>query len=70
MSNALTTGDFSRLPHWIQSKVKELGVPETYTETFVRDRIPALGHRSIIEISTMPEGEALLRKYFSRAMGR
>jgi hypothetical protein len=68
MNNKLTTGDFSQLPHWIQAKVKELGVKNP--EIWIRNRIPALGHRSIIEVSTMPEGEALLREYFSRAMGR
>ena len=68
MSDQLDTTDLSRLPQWIQSKIKELDVKEP--EKWVMRPIPALGNQSVIEASAFPEGEALLRKYFSRVLGR
>ena len=68
MSTPPATTAFSRLPLWIQSKIKELDVQEP--EKWVMRPIPALKERSVLEVADLADGEALLREFFSKATGR
>jgi len=68
MINDNVTTDFSKLPNWIQVQIKELGI--TNTEIWIKEKIPAIGNRSVLEILCLPEGEKILRDYFMRIKGR
>lgn len=62
------TTEFSKLPHWLQLKVKELAVADP--ENWIKRAIPALGSRSVLETLHGPDGEQKLREYFARVTGR
>lgn len=71
MSGELEKTAFSKLPNWVQAKIKELGPtkPEEY-EGWIQRKIPALGNRSVVETINSSDGEQALKEYFSRVMGR
>ena len=67
MTDSLARTELSRLPQWVQAKVRELEVGDgVEIERWIKEPIPALGHRSISEVATAAGGEEDLRQYFSR----
>jgi hypothetical protein len=68
MSDALANLQFSKLPHWVQAKIRELGVDDV--ENWIKRPIPALGNRSVLETLNTPDGEQTLRDYFAKVIGR
>lgn len=68
MGREITKTKFSQLPHWVQARIKEYG--DADAENWIQRPIPALNHRTIWDLSHDPEGEKLLREYFSRIIGR
>lgn len=68
MSDAIVNLQFLKLPHWVQAKIKELGVSDA--ESWIKRPIPALANRSVLETLSAPDGEQALREYFSKVIGR
>jgi hypothetical protein len=68
MSNDIKKADFSRLPNWIKSRIKEFGVINS--EEWIHVKIPALNNQSVIEILRLKNGEELLHDYFARLKGK
>jgi hypothetical protein len=60
--------EFTKLPGWIQQKVKEFGVSDP--ENWIKRKIPALGDRSVLETLKSSNGEEVLRNYFAKVIGR
>jgi hypothetical protein len=60
---------FEDLPDWAQASIKTIQ-PFDY-ESSINDPVPALGERSVAEVFRCgAEGEAELRKYFARVLGK
>jgi len=68
MSNEITTTEFSKLLSWVRRKIQELEIADP--EKWILKKIPALGDKSVIDTVSMPNGEVILREYFSRVTGR
>jgi hypothetical protein len=68
MNNQPAKSDITKLPNWLQGKIKELDVSDP--EQWIKRRIPALGNRSVVEVIADSNGEKLLHEYFSKVMGR
>lgn len=68
MSEDLTTTEFSKLPQWVQQKVRELNVSDP--ESWIKKSIPALGNRCVLDTVTTAQGEEVLRDYFAKVIGR
>lgn len=57
-----------RLPHWIRLEVGKMGILEP--ERWVNDPIPALGHRSVLEVAASDDATKVLSEYFAKVKGR
>ena len=68
MSEEIKTTQWSRVPMWVKAKIEELGVSNA--EDWIQKKIPALGNRSVVELASSSEGQAVLRDYFSKVIGR
>ena len=58
----------SMLPHWVLAQIEELGIENI--EVWTHSKISALGGRCVIELMGTLDGEAKLKEYFARAIGR
>jgi len=68
MSGEIMTTAFSNLPSWVRQKIKQLEIANP--EQWILKKIPALGDKSVIDTLSIPNGEKVLREYFSRMTGR
>lgn len=60
---------FQDLPAWAQVSIKTIQ-PFNY-ESWIDEPVPALGGRSVVEVFRCGmEGEAELREYFARVIGK
>lgn len=66
--NDLARTQFSQLPKWVQTTIKELAITDD-VENWIQKPIPALDHRSIVQTISVPDGEMILRNYFGQVIG-
>jgi hypothetical protein len=68
VSNELQITRMSQLPPWVCARIAELGV--TAPEHWIQEAIPALQYRSIAQLAASEAGQAELRSYFNKVIGR
>lgn len=56
------------LPEDIQDYVRKLDQPDD--ESWIRKPIPALGHRSVLDVINDPDGVGRVREFLVRAAGK
>lgn len=63
----MATDPLEGLPNDIAERIRSLG--ENDLESWVRKPIPALGHRSVMDVHGSPGGDDELRRYLLKVEG-